>query len=101
MKADRSKRLVRPAAALLAALCLGAAPARPQDAPGGAADAERVARTVIDLMRRGGFLLRSGAPRRAAMEFEKALRLDPSNSAAAESLDRCAAAVSCAGEKGR
>jgi Tfp pilus assembly protein PilF len=65
-----------------------------------AVEAERRARTVLDLMRLGRRLLSQGDPRGAAMEFEKVIQLDPSNSAAAECLARCMSAVSCGVPRG-
>lgn len=46
-------------------------------------------RAVLDLMSQGRELLLKGNCRQAAMEFEKVLSLDPSNSAAAHYVGRC------------
>ncbi len=51
--------------------------------------AEIKLRNVLDCMTAGRNLYREGKYRRAAMEFEKVLKLDPTSSAAADYLDRC------------
>lgn len=91
------------ACALLAAALLCAPCGYSQDRPEPAVGAERRARTTIDLMGHGKRLLAQGDLRRAAMEFEKVIQLDPSNTAAADLLAECMAAVSCvaAGEQAR
>ena len=81
--------------ALLAAALLCAGPVRSQDRPESAVGAERLARTAIDLMGHGKRLLAQGDPRRAAMEFEKVIQLDPSNTAAADLLTECLTTISC------
>lgn len=83
------------ACALCAALLLCAPRGYSEDRPEPSIGAERLARTAIDLMGHGRRLLAQGDPRRAAMEFEKVIQLDPSNTAAADLLVECLAAVSC------
>jgi Tfp pilus assembly protein PilF len=51
--------------------------------------AESKARTVLDMVALGRDLFKKKECRRAAIEFEKVLQLDPSNSAAAEYLRLC------------
>lgn len=51
--------------------------------------AELKVRTVLDMAALGRDLFKKKEYRRAAIEFEKVLQLDPSNSAAAEYLKLC------------
>jgi Tfp pilus assembly protein PilF len=55
----------------------------------GLSPAENRARTVLDVAALGRDLLQKKEYRRAAIEFEKVLQIDPSNSAAAECLKLC------------
>lgn len=57
--------------------------------PPGLSLAESKARTVLDLAALGRDLFQKMEYRRAAIEFEKVLQIDPSNSAAAEYLKLC------------
>jgi Flp pilus assembly protein TadD len=50
---------------------------------------ESKARTALDVMALGRDLFRKGQYRRAAIEFEKVLQIDPPNSAAARYLELC------------
>lgn len=57
--------------------------------PARASLAENKARTALDVMALGRDLFRKGQYRRAAIEFEKALQIDPPNLAAAGYLKLC------------
>jgi len=57
--------------------------------PPGLSLAESKARTVLDMVALGRDLLQKKEYRRAAIEFEKVVHIDPSNSAAAEYLKLC------------
>jgi len=57
--------------------------------PPGLSLAESKARTVLDVAALGRDLFQKKEYRRAAIEFEKVLQIDPSNSAAAEYLKLC------------
>ncbi|MDD5557588.1 MAG: hypothetical protein PHN82_10135 [bacterium] len=75
----------------------------PAPARGGAAaaaGAELRARAAIDSMTEGIRLFREGRPRGAAAQFEKVLRLDPSNRSAAEYMERCRRSIAPAGAGG-
>ena len=91
----KMKPWIRACGLLTAAFLLTAPGGYSQDRPAPAVEAESLARTAIDLMGHGKRLLGQGDARHAAMEFEKVIQFDPSNSAAADLLSQCIAAVSC------
>lgn len=76
---------------LLVCACVGIAGATEETGQVRATPAvtETRLRSILDCMSLGRSLFWKGDHVRAAMQFEKVLELDPSNSAAAELLQRC------------